>query len=107
MNKKYSYGNEFITDSFSLCNYEFNLNNTNNRLNYSFQLFPYSNSLFKTNIIFENLIINNYKYDFYYSFVYSNYKYIIYNCKNDYEELELSYEDEDYDVYESNNYILT
>ena len=39
MNKKYSYGNEFITDSFSLCNYEINLNNTNNRLNYLYSMF--------------------------------------------------------------------
>jgi len=65
MDKKYLSGNQYISDTFSLCNYEINLNNTNNRLNYSFNLFPYSKPYFNLNIIFENLVINNYKYDIY------------------------------------------
>ena len=40
--KKNLSGNQYISDTFSLCNYEINLNNTNNRLNYPFSLsLPY------------------------------------------------------------------
>ena len=106
MYKKYSHGNEFISNSFSLCNYEINLNNTNNRLNYSFPLFPYSNPLLNINICFSNFIINNYRYNIYYSISYYQTSYLVYDYKDDYEEVIFSYDDEDYELYKSKTYVL-
>jgi len=107
MDKKYTPGNYYISNTFSSTSYSVNMNSNNNKLYYSVNLFPYTSSLINLGLNYENMIINSFLFSFYYNISYYQTSYLIYDYLGDYEEVtfkqSIQYQ---YDIYESMNYIL-
>ena len=96
MNKKYSDGNYLINNKFNIFSYDLNPNSINNKLIYTTPLFPFSKTRYINNsLVFVDNSIDSYKFNIYYSFVYDNNIYKIYDSYGNYEEALFDHDDED------------
>lgn len=109
MDIKYNDGNYLISNNLSNISYAVNTNNTNNRLIYSFNIFPFSNMQYINHSIYLSQLSILYKLDIYYSFQFLNYNNNakVINAIDDYDILDIVLVNNNYKMYSSINYSLT